>query len=80
MYVLTSHLDIQSLLAESAAATLVTNGLAGISVQHILVLNLIPVGLNPTEELIKAYDGLFLRISRTTFPNQFLDFLAQVTI
>ena len=43
MDILSSDLDIERLLTEPASAAFAADGLAGISVKHVLVLDLVPV-------------------------------------
>ena len=77
---LAANLHKESLPPETASTTLTADSLAGITAEHIFVLNLIPVGFNPPEELIEADDWLFLGLSRISFPYQILDALTQVAV
>ena len=80
MDILSSDLDIQRLLAKPAAAALAADSLAGISVKHVLVLNLVSVRFHPTEELVKAYDRILLGFTRATLPDLVPDLLAEVAV
>ena len=80
MDILSPDLDIQRLLTEPAAAAFVADGLAGISVQHVLVLNLVSVRFHPTEELVKAYDRILLGFTRATLPDLVPYLLAEVAV
>ena len=80
MYGLACHLHIESLLAESASAAILTNSLAGISTEHIFILYLVAVGFNPLEEFVQAYDGLLFSLRSIALPYKVLDLLTQVAV
>ena len=80
MDILSSYLHIQSLLAQAAATAFAADSPAGVAVEHILILYLVSVRLDPLEELVKADHGLFLCLGLAAFPDQVLDLLAQIAV
>jgi hypothetical protein len=53
---------------------------AGIPAEHIFVLDLVPVRLHPTEELIESYDRILFRFRSISLPNEILYLLAEIAI
>ena len=56
MDVLPSHLHIKGFLTQTASPTLLTDRLAGLAAEHVFVLDLIAVCLDPLDELIESDD------------------------
>ena len=61
MDVLAAYADVQGLLPETAAAAGVAGSAAGIPAEHVFVLDLVAVRIDPLEEFIDADDGAFVR-------------------
>ena len=53
---------------------------SGIPAEHVLILNLVSVGFNPTEELIQAYYGILFRFSLMALPDKIPHFLTEITV
>ena len=77
---LSCHLYIKGLLPQTAATTLMTHGLSGISSKHVFILDLISVGLHPPKKLIESDNRVVLSFSRASLPYLILNLLTQIAI
>ena len=80
MYGLSSHLHIKSLLAQTASSAFAADRLAGITAQHVLILYLVSVSLNPPEEFVQTDDRVFFRFRSISLPYEVLDLLAEIAV
>ena len=80
MYVLPANFYIQGILAQTASPALLAAGLPGKPAQHILVLDLVLVGLDPPEEFIQTDQTRSLIPRVTAFPYQVPHFLRKLTV
>ena len=80
MYVLPANFHIQGILAQTASPAFLAAGLPGKPAQHILVLDLVLVGLDPPEEFIQTDQTRSLIPRVTAFPYQVPHFLRKLTV
>ena len=77
---LPSDFHVQCLRTESRAVTSMTGGPSRESAQHVLVLDLVPVGLNPLEELVDSDEGTVIPLNTVCVPDDVLDLLRQIAV
>ena len=77
---LPADLHIQCLRSQSRAVAGVTCGPAGEPAEHVLVLDLVPVGLNPLEELVDSDEGTVIPLNTVCVPDDVLDLLRQIAV
>ena len=74
---LAADADVERLLPEPAAAAFVADRAAAEAAEHVFVLDLVAVGLDPLEEIVDAVERLFFRVGRDAFPDLVPDFLGE---
>ena len=80
MYIFATDLHIQGVLSQTTSSALAADGLTGITAEHIFVLDLISVCLNPSEKLVQANYGLLFSLGGITLPDKILDVLTKVAV
>ena len=80
MYVQSSDLDIKRVLAQPAAMAVGTGRPARETAEHVLVLYLISLRLDPAEELIYADKGILLPLGGNSLPYLALDLVGELAV
>ena len=80
MYCPATDFNVKSLLPQTASATGIADCLSRVTTEHVFILHLVPVRLNPAEKLIKADDRILFRLSRTAFPKFVPHLLAEIAV
>ena len=70
MNVPASHLDIQGILPQTAAPAFPADCLAGIAAEHVFVLYLVLVCLDPSEKLVQPYQRILFPVGSPSLPDQ----------
>ena len=75
-----AYLHVKRLRPESRTVTCVTRSPAREAAEHVLVLNLVAVGLNPLEELVDADDRIVVTLNTMSVPDDVLYLLREIAV